>query len=86
MDTIFIVKMLGKHCSHLQAQEKNINTLVEDYDRQISSLSKLDPKKYGWRVKELEDKKNEAFIKLSHVCPNIEKILEQMEILSKNND
>lgn len=81
MDKQFIAKMLEKHGSHLVAQEKNINTLLEDYDKQLESLSKLDTKKYGWRVKELEAKKREAFIKLGFICPNIEKINEQLEIL-----
>jgi hypothetical protein len=81
MDKQFIAKMLEKHASHLVAQERNINILLDDYDRQVKSLSQLDTKKYGWRVKELEAKKEEAFIKLGFICPNINKINEQIEIL-----
>ena len=84
MDKQFIAKMLEKHASHLAAQEKNINILLENYDREIESLSRLDKNKYGWRVRELEQKREEAFIKLGFICPNIDKINEQIKILTEN--
>ncbi len=84
MDKEFIAKMLKKHGSHLVAQERNINVLLDDYDRQLHSLANLDTQKYGWRVQELEAKKQEAFIKLNFICANIKKINEQIEILETN--
>lgn len=71
--------MFTKYSKHLQDVVTSIETLVDSYDRQINELKSLDQKKYGWRVKELEEKKTEAFIKLKNVCPNIDKMTEHIQ-------
>jgi hypothetical protein len=81
MDKIFIAEMLKKYSKHLSSVVVNIDYLISDYDRQIESLSKLEKSKYGYRIKELENKRTEAFIKLSHVLPNIENMQIQINLL-----
>ena len=78
IDYNFVKLMFTKYSKHLQDVVESIETLINNYDRQLNELNKLDSKKYGWRVRELEEKKAEAFKKLSAVCPNIEKMTEQM--------
>lgn len=83
LDYKFIVDMFSRYSKHLQDVTTSIDTLVDSYDRQLNELHKLDTKKYGWRIKELEKKKAEAFKKLSHICPNIQKMNEQMNEIQK---
>ena len=78
IDYPFVKLVFTKHSKHLQDVVTSIETLVDSYDRQLESLRKLDQMKYRWRVKELEEKKSEAFKKLGHICPMIEKMTEQM--------
>jgi len=79
LDYKFIELMFVKYSKHLQDVVASIETLVDNYDKQIIPLQKInDPSKYGGRIKELEAKKAEAFKKLSDVCPNIEKMRQQL--------
>ncbi len=57
MDTKFIAEMLPKYRKHLLSVEASIEYMIDDYDKQLESLVKLDQKKYGHRVRELEHKK-----------------------------
>ena len=79
IDYNFVKLMFTKYSKHLQDVITSIETLVDSYDRQLNELRKLDQKKYGWRVKELENKKSEAFKKLGDICPNIEKMAKTMD-------
>ncbi len=81
IDYEFISQMLTKYYKHLQSVEKSIESAIEDYDRQINSLQNLP--KYKNRLVELEDKKTEAFIKLSSIVPNMNKINEQKLLLEE---
>jgi SMC interacting uncharacterized protein involved in chromosome segregation len=86
IDYKFVELMFTKYSKHLQDVVTSIETMIGNYDRQIQSLEKADIKKYGWYIKKLENKKAEAFKKLSQVCPNIEKMTEQLnEIQSQFN-
>ena len=78
IDYKFIGLMFQKYSKHLQDVITSIETLIDNYDRQLIELNKLNSKKYGWRIKELENKKTEAFKKLGQVCPNMEKMTEQV--------
>lgn len=78
IDYSFAATMFAKYTKHLQDVVESIETMVGGYDSQLDALNKLDPKKYGWRVKELEGKKAEAFKKLAQISPNIEKMGEQL--------
>lgn len=79
IDYNFVELMFTKYSKHLQDVVTSIETLIGGYDRQLDELSKLDQKRYGWRVKELEAKKTEAFKKLANVCPNIEKMYKTID-------
>jgi len=81
IDYVFVEKMLNKHYKHLANTKNYIENGIADYDRQIESLEKLDQKKYGNRLKELRFKLAEAFEKLSHVEPNMNKINETVELM-----
>jgi hypothetical protein len=78
IDYNFVQLMFTKYSKHLQDVVTSIETMIREYDRQLESLAKLDQKKYGYRVRELEFKKAEAYEKLSKVCPNIDKMTEQL--------
>ncbi len=81
IDYAFVEKMLHKHSTHLVSTKKNLEDLIANYERQITSLEKLDQKKYGNHLKELQFKLAEAFEKLSHVEPNLNKILDQINLI-----
>lgn len=84
LDFAFIAKMLSKQASHLTGQRKLIEGLMEGYDKQISSLEKInDERKYGQYLKELHFKKAEALEKLSHIIPNVEKINQQIALIEQ---
>ena len=79
IDYNFVQLMFTKYSKHLQDVIESILTLVDSYDRQLNELRKLDQKKYGNRVKELEEKKTEAFKKLAHISPNIDKMANHIQ-------
>lgn len=79
IDYGFVQLMFTKYSKHLQDVVASIETMIDNYDRQLISLQKLDQKKYGWHVRELEAKKAEAFKKLSDVSPNIEKMAQHLD-------
>ena len=60
IDYIFIELMFKKYSKHLQDVVTSIESLIDGYDKQLKSLQGLDSKKYGWRMKELESKKNRS--------------------------
>ena len=79
IDYDFVGLMFKKYSKHLQDVVTSIETMIDNYDRQIVSLEKLDQKKYGNYLRELQDKKAEAFKKLAQVSPNIQKMYEQLD-------
>ena len=79
IDYKFVELMFTKYSKHLMDVLTSIDTLIDGYDRQLNELTKLDQKKYGWRIKELENKKAEAFKKLAQISPNIEKMRESIQ-------
>jgi SMC interacting uncharacterized protein involved in chromosome segregation len=79
IDYNFIGLTFKKYSKHLIDVVESIESLIDGYDRQLNSLYKLDCKKYGSYIKELENKKSEAFKKLSDICPNIKKMKEQLQ-------
>ncbi len=81
IDYDFVALMFKKYSKHLQDVVTSIESMIGNYDKQIESLKKLDQKKYGNYLKELEGKKAEAFKKLSDVCPNIDKMYQQLDII-----
>jgi len=83
IDYAFVEKMLTKYSKHLIAIENNLEEYIENNQRQIASMEKLDQKKYGQHKKELQFKLAEALEKLSHVAPNKAKIFEQIEEIQK---
>lgn len=78
IDYKFVELMFTKYSKHLQGVVVSIESFIDNYDKQLNELEKLDRKKYGWRIKELENKKTEAFKKLSDICPNIEKMTNEL--------
>ena len=83
IDYSFAVVMFKRYSKHLQDVVTSIETMIGNYDKQIAELEKLPKDKYGNRLKEVESKRTEAYKKLAHVCPNIEKMYEQMDELQK---
>ena len=79
IDYKFVELMFKKYSKHLQDVVTSIETNIDGYDRQLTECRKLDQKKYSWRVKLLEEKKTEAFKKLAHICPNMDKMAEQLQ-------
>jgi hypothetical protein len=82
IDYAFVEKMLYKHSQHLESVKNSLETYIENHQRQIVSLEKLDQKKYGSYLKELRFKLAEALEKLSHVEPNLNKLSEQLAIIA----
>ena len=78
LDYNFIELMFKKYSKHLQDVVTSIETLINTYDRQLSELNKM-PQKYRERIRELEGKKTEAFVKLNAICPNMDKMAEQLQ-------
>ena len=79
IDLEFVGLMFTKYGKHLQDVVNSIETLIDGYDREIASLEKINRSRYQMRIKELSNKKVEAFKKLSYVCPNIDKMSEQLQ-------
>lgn len=78
IDYSFAVDMFKRYSKHLQDVVTSIETMIGNYDKQIAELEKLPAAKYGNRLKEVEGKRTEAYKKLAQICPNIEKMYEQM--------
>lgn len=83
IDNKFVGQMLTKYSRHLDRVVVFIEKSLEDYDRQLASLRKLDQMKYGSTILELEHKKEEAFKKLADITPNINKMREYIPQLLK---
>lgn len=79
IDYEFIKQMLMKHIKHLENETKYLDNNLSGYDRQISSLSKLDERKYGFRLTELDKKRSEAYVKLEYISENIRRMYGQIE-------
>jgi chaperonin cofactor prefoldin len=79
IDYEFIELMFKKYSKHLQDVVNSIETLIDGYDKQLTSLYKLPKEKYGNYIKELENKKAEAFKKLADISPNMEKMSKQLD-------
>ena len=74
IDYAFAVDMFKRYSKHLGDVVVSIETMIGSYDRQIAELQKLPHSKYGGRLKEIEEKKAEAYKKLAQICPNMEKM------------
>lgn len=79
IDYGFVQLMFTKYSKHLGDVVASIESMIKNYDHQLVSLRKLDTKKYGGYIKELEGKKAEAFKKLADVSPNIEKMAQHLD-------
>ena len=76
IDYEFAVDMFKRYSKHLQDVVTSIETMIGNYDRQIIELEKLP--KFKNRLAEITEKRTEAYKKLAHICPNIEKMYEQL--------
>ncbi len=85
LDLIFIEEKLAKYRKHMEGVRKHLEIYIENMQRQVASLEKLDQGKYGTYKKECQFKLAEALEKLAHVEPTIQKLTEQLEILKEKN-
>lgn len=86
MDKEFLAEMLERYYKHLETVVTAINGNIKNYEKSINELTRLAEFKPGVYQKQLDEMKQkvvEADIKLSHVVPRMEKMLEQLEILKQ---
>lgn len=78
IDYEFIGLMFKKYSNHLQDVVTSIETNLDTYDKQLKELEN-NPQKWSKQIRELENKKTEAFKKLNQICPNMDKMAEQLQ-------
>ena len=86
IDYGFIADSLERYAKHLQDVRRAIEGNLHNYETQEAELKRLvsfKPQTYTVRYEEIQEKKKEADIKLSHVVPRLDKIYEQLEEIRK---
>ena len=86
IDYAFIIEIYARYIKHLNSIIESIGFNQATYARQLEELERLvkfKPHIYRHEIEKVKEKIKEADIKLSHIVPRVEKLIEQSEKICK---